>query len=166
MMMSHRLGASVSGRFFLENPRNLRPQAVLLYVGIAGVKLTQLGGARSLGDMDVLAWRPATGLVYAVECKSLRSDRTCGEIGERLREYSDGDVDGKRTPLQRHRDRVSFLEANRQRLADFVGVPVDRLHLRSALVTEQLAPMQFAGKAREMLDLVTDYELLEQVLPQ
>ena len=35
-MMSHRLGASVSGRFFLENPRNLRPQAVLLYVGIAG----------------------------------------------------------------------------------------------------------------------------------
>ena len=130
------------------------------------VRLTRFGGGQSLGDVDVLAWQPATGLVYAVECKSLRCDRTCGEIGERLKEYSAGTVDGKRTPLQRHLDRVSFLEANRQRLADFVGVPVDRLQLRSALVTEQLAPMQFSGKARDVLDLVTDYELLEQALPQ
>ena len=130
------------------------------------VKLTRFGGAKSLGDVDVLAWQPATGLVYAVECKSLRRDRTCGKIGERLKEYSDGTVDGKRTPLQRHRDRVSFLDANRQRFADFVGVPVGRLQLRSALVTEQLAPMQFSGKAREVLDLVTDYELLEQALPE
>ena len=129
------------------------------------VRLTRFGGAKSLGDVDVLAWQPATGLVYAVECKSLRWDRTCGEIAERLKEYSDGTVDGKRTPLQRHLDRVSFLEANRQRLADFVGVPVDRLQLRSVLVTEQLVPMQFSGKAREMLDLVADYELLEAALP-
>lgn len=130
------------------------------------VKLTQLGGAESLGDVDVLAWQPATGLVYAVECKSLRCDRTCGEIGERLKEYSEGTVGKKRTPLQRHIDRVSFLDANRQRLADFVGVPVDRLRLQSALVTEQIAPMQFSGRARDVLDLVTDYELLEQALRQ
>lgn len=130
------------------------------------VKLTRLGGAESLGDVDVLAWQPATGLVYAVECKSLRCDRTCGEIGERLKEYSEGTVGKKRTPLQRHIDRVSFLEANSQRLADFVGVPVDRLRLRSALVTEQIAPMQFSGKARDVLDLVTDHELLEQALRQ
>jgi len=129
------------------------------------VWLTRLGGAESLGDVDVLAWRPDTGLVYAVECKSLRFDRTCGEIGERLKEYSAGTVDGKRTPLQKHLDRVSWLEANRQRLAAFVDVPVDRLRLRSALVTEQLVSMQFSGEAREVLDLVTDYELLEQALP-
>ena len=129
------------------------------------VGLTRLGGAKSLGDVDVLAWRPATGLVYAVECKSLRFDRTCGEIGERLKEYSAGTVDGKRTPLQKHLDRISYLRANCQRLADFVGIPVDRLQLRSALVTEHLVPMQFSGKAREVLDLVTDYELLEQTLP-
>ena len=125
------------------------------------VGLRRLGGGKSLGDVDVLAWQPATGLVYAVECKSLRYDRTCGEIGERLNEYSSGAVDGKRTPLQKHLDRISYLRANPQRLADFVGIPVDRVQLRSALVTEQLVPMQFSGRAREILDLVTDYELLE-----
>lgn len=129
------------------------------------VGLTGLGGAKSLGDVDVLAWQPATGLVYAVECKSLRFDRTCGEIGERLKEYSAGTVDGERTPLQRHCDRISYLRANPQRLADFVSIPLDRLQLRSALVTEQLVPMQFSGRAQETLDLVTDYELLEAALP-
>ena len=128
------------------------------------VSLTRLQGEALLGDVDVLAWQPVTGLVYAIECKSLRFDRTCGEIGERLAEYSDGTVDGKRTPLQKHLDRISYLEANRERLADLVGIPVDRLQLRSALVTEKLVSMQFSGKAREMLDLVTDYELLEATL--
>ena len=129
------------------------------------VSLKRLGGASSLGDVDVLTWQPVTGLVYAVECKSLRFDRTCGEIGERLAEYSAGTVGGKRTSLQRHLDRISYLEANRERLAGFVDMPVDRLRLRSALVTEKLVSMQFAGKAREMLDLVTDYELLEAAFP-
>lgn len=74
------------------------------------VALTRLQGPQSLGDLDVLAWRPEDGLVYAVECKSLRFDRTCGEIGERLKkEYSAGTVGGKRTPLQKHLDRVSWL---------------------------------------------------------
>ena len=125
------------------------------------VSLTRIGGDDSLGDIDVLAWQPATGLLYAVECKSLRFDRTCGEIGERLAEYSAGTVKGKRSPLQKHLDRVSYLEANRNRLAALIRVPLDRLQIRSALVTEQLVSMQFSGKARQMLDLVTDLELLE-----
>ncbi|MDE0241438.1 MAG: hypothetical protein OXQ84_14815 [bacterium] len=128
------------------------------------VGLTRLGGEKSLGDVDVLAWQPATGLVYAVECKSLRFDRTCGEIGERLVEFSAGTVDGKRTQLQKHLDRISYLRGHPQRLADYLGIPVDRLRLRSALVTEQIVPMQFSGRAREVLDLVTDYELLEAEL--
>lgn len=128
------------------------------------VSLKRFGGEESLGDIDVLAWQPVTGLVYAVECKSLRFDRTCGEIGERLAEYSAGIVDGKRSPLQKHLDRISCLDANRQRLADLVGIPEDRMQLRSALVTEQLVSMQFSGTAKEMLDLVTDYELLEAAL--
>ena len=31
--------------------------------------------------------------------------------------------------------------------------------------SEQLVSMQFSGEAREVLDLVTDYELLEKTLP-
>ena len=126
------------------------------------VSLTQLRGEAELGDIDVLAWRSDSGLVYAIECKSLRFDRTCGEIGERLAEYSTGTVDGERTPLQKHLDRISYLEANREWLSHLMDIPVERLQLRSALVTEQLVPMQFAGIAQEMLDVVTDYELLEE----
>ena len=129
------------------------------------VNLTRFGGDDTLGDVDVLSWQPTTGLVYAIECKSLRFDRTCGEVGKRLAEYSAGTVGAKRTPLQKHLDRMSCLEANCERLADFTGISVARLQLRSGLVTEKLVSMQFGGKAREMLDLITDYELLEEALP-
>ena len=127
------------------------------------VSLSRFGGDDSLGDVDVLAWQQATGLVYAIECKSLRFDRTVGEIGERLAEYSVVAVEATRSPLQKHLDRISCLEDNRERLAEFTSMIVDRLQLRSGLVTERLVPMQFGGQAREMLDLVTDYELLEEV---
>lgn len=128
------------------------------------LKLTRLGGAADLGDIDVLAWRRESGLIYVVECKSLRFDRTCGEIGERLAEYALGTVDGKRTPLQKHLDRFSFVQANREQLTLLTHIPIERIELRSALVTEKLVPMQYSGEAHEILDLVTDYQLLEQDL--
>ena len=126
------------------------------------LSLTKLGSEEELGDIDVLAWRTDTGLVFAIECKSLQFDRTYGEIGERLAEYSTGMVDGTRTPLQKHLDRVSYLEANQERLSHFTGIPVGSLQLRSALVTEKLVPMQFAGAAQKTLDLVTDFDLLDE----
>ncbi|MDE0001131.1 MAG: hypothetical protein OXQ29_00355 [Rhodospirillaceae bacterium] len=126
--------------------------------------LRQFGGAKSLGDVDVLCWLPSSGVVYAIECKSLRFDRTLGEIGERLAEYATGTVEEKRTPLQKHLRRISFFKANRKALADFTGIPERRLRLRSGLVTEGLGSMHFGGDAREMLDVVTDYELLEDQL--
>ena len=129
------------------------------------VSLTRFGGDDSLGDVDVLGWQRVTGLVYAIECKSLRFDRTIAEVGGRLAEYSAGTVGAKRTSLQKHLDRMSCLEANRERVADFTEIPLDLLQVRSGLVTENLGSMQFGGKAREMLDLVTDYELLEDALP-
>ena len=129
------------------------------------VNLTRFGGDDSLGDVDVLSWQPATGLVYAIECKSLRFDRTIAEVGERLAEYSAGHVGAKRSSLQKHLDRMSCLEENRECIADFTKISLDRLRLRSGLVTENLVSMQFGGKAREMLDLVADYELLEDALP-
>ena len=82
-----------------------------------------------------------------------------------MAEYSAGTVGEKRTPLQKHLDRMSCLEANRERVADFTAIALDRLQLRSGLVTENLVSMQFGGKAREMLDLVADFDLLEDALP-
>ena len=99
-------------------------------------------------------------MLYVIECKSLRFDSTLGEVGERLAEFAAGTVEGKRTPLQKHLDRMSFLEANRKALAGFTGISEPQLRLRSALVTEGLGSMQFGGEAREKLNVVTDYELL------
>ena len=128
------------------------------------VSLTRFGGADSLGDVDVLCWRPSSGVVYVIECKSQRFDSTFGEIGERLEEYSVGTTNGKRTLLQKHLDRIAYFHANRQVLADFTGIPEDHLKMRSALVTENLGSLQFGGEARERLDVVTDYELLSDRL--
>ena len=124
------------------------------------VSLTRFGGADALGDVDILCWCLTSGVVYVIECKSLRFDSTLGEIGERLREFAVGVVKEKRTPLQKHLDRMAFLQANCEALAHYTGIPETRLRLRSALVTEGLGALQFGGDARKMLDVVTDYESL------
>ena len=59
---------------------------------------------------------------------------------------------------------MAFFRANRQALEDFTGIQKSRLKLRSALVTENLGSLQFGGDARERLDVVTDYQLLNDQL--
>ena len=63
------------------------------------VGLARFGGAASLGDVDVLCWRPSSGVVYAIECKSLRFDSTLGEIGERLSTPVEDSAKGRRKRL-------------------------------------------------------------------
>ena len=125
------------------------------------VNLTCLGGS-NLGDIDVLAWRPDTGVVYVIECKRLLVDRTIGEIGERLTEYTTLAETGGRTPIQKHLDRISYLESSRNQLAQLTNIPVERLQLCSVLVTDKLVPMQFSERVLKKLDLVTDYALLDK----
>lgn len=122
------------------------------------VQMTELGGGADLGDVDVLAWREETELVYAIECKRLMYDRTMGEIGRRLRDYTDSNRDGKRTPIQKTLDRMTFLRNNTEVLEQFIGLRVGRGTIRSALVTDDITPMQFSQRVRERLDLVVDYE--------
>ena len=124
--------------------------------------LTSLGGGSELGDIDVLAWQLHTNVVYVVECKRLMLDRTIGEISERLAEYTNVVDAGGCTPIQRHLDRMSYLHSNRKRLAQLTNIPVESMKLRSALIADKLVPMQFSKRALRMLDLVTDYSLLEE----
>lgn len=77
-------------------------------------------------------------------------------------EFAAGTLDGGRSPLQKHLDRMAFLEANRKELENFTGIPASQLQLRSGLVTEALGPLQFAGDAQKFLDVVTDFQLLEE----
>ena len=126
------------------------------------VSLTRLGGSGELGDIDVLAWRPKTGLVYAIECKRLMFDRTIEEIGKRLNEYAPANETGEKTPVQRHLDRLEFLRFNPHRLVELTRISLDDLKLRSALVTERLVPMQFSKRTMRMFDLVIDYAMLNE----
>ncbi len=123
----------------------------------AEVRMTELGGGADLGDVDVLAWHTETGSVYAIECKRLMYDRTVGEIGRRLRDYTDSNSDGERTPIQKTLDRMTFLRNNTGVLEQFIGLRVGKGRIRSALVTDDITPMQFSQHVRERLDLVVDY---------
>ena len=125
------------------------------------LKMTELGGGADLGDIDVLVWRRDSGVVYAIECKRLFTDRTVGEIGERLAEYSVVPGADNKTPLQRHIDRLVYLRANIQAVARFTSMPSQSIRLSSALVTDQITPMQFSSEVSRELDVVTDYENIE-----
>lgn len=127
----------------------------------ADVKLTQLGGGQELGDVDVLAWHPTTGLVLAIECKRLQKARSIGEIGERLHEYATlAPTGGKRTPIQKHLDRLTFLRAEPNGLVALTGISVERMKLRNVLVTDHLVPMQFSRKAMAMVDQIEEFSNL------
>ena len=123
----------------------------------ADVEMSELGGDVKLGDIDVLAWRTGTGPVYAIECKRLVHDRNLGEIGRRLRDYTDSSRGGRRTPIQRTLDRVTWLKANTGGLEGITGLIVSKETVSSALVTDDITPMQFSRRVRETLDRVVEY---------
>jgi hypothetical protein len=129
------------------------------------LKMTELGGTPVLGDVDALAWNPKHEVVYAAECKRLLFARTVGEVGERLREYTSvATRGGDRTPIQKHLDRMTFLRSALPALSKLTGIAADKIKLRSALVTDYLVPMQFSKKASQLVDVVTDIDLLESAV--
>lgn len=129
------------------------------------VNMTEVGGTKAMGDVDALAWNQLTGVVFATECKRLLFARTVAEIGERLREYTVIAAPGEdRTPIQKHLDRIFFLRTAGPALSKVTGIPADKIVLRSALVTDYLAPMQFLKDAGKLLDVITDVSLLDEVV--
>ena len=127
------------------------------------INLTQIGGAANLGDIDVLAWNPDDGLVFVVECKCLRIDRTYREVAERLSEYIDGTVDGNRTQLRKHLDRIDFLKCNVTQLSKFIELQEKPLKIRSVLITQNITPLKFFDALKDKIDFVSNYGELEQV---
>lgn len=129
------------------------------------VKITELGGTKAMGDVDVLAWHVPSGVVVAIECKRLQMARSIGEIGERLAEYGEvAPAGAKRTPIQKHLDRLDFLRDNSERLARTTHIPIERVLLRSALVTDHLVPMQFSKRAGALVDVIADFDAIATLL--
>jgi hypothetical protein len=126
--------------------------------------MTRLGGVAKDGDVDALAWDPAAGDVFIIECKRLLADKTVGEIAERLVEFGPDhrERSGGRRPTRRHLDRVEILRKRLPQLAAATGISEDRIRIRSCLVTSALVPMQFQEEAAGYFDVVIDFDGLER----
>jgi hypothetical protein len=119
--------------------------------------MTLFNAKKELGDVDVLAWSEE-GDVWIIECKRLLLDRTVGEVGERLADYTTTGMRNKRrTPIQKHLDRLSFFESNKETLTKLTGIDPVKIRLHSALVTSEIVPMQFSKSMSPLVDIVTDY---------
>jgi hypothetical protein len=107
---------------------------------------TILGAAfKRYGDVDVLAWNPATGRILLIECKDLQFGKTFGEIAEQLAEFrGQTRADGSPDKLRRHLDRIDVLTTHADALAKFVGVLTANA-IEGHLVFKNPVPMQFAG---------------------
>jgi len=113
------------------------------------VKLTWLLGRsldRNYGDVDVLAWRPETGRVLAIECKDLQFNKTLGEVAEQLADFR-GEVrqNGKPDLLKKHLDRLDVLNGHGGAIAQKLKL-MSTMMLEGHLVFRNPVPMQFAWK--------------------
>jgi hypothetical protein len=111
---------------------------------------------RDYGDIDTLAWDPASGRLMVIECKDLHFHKTLGEIAEQLSDFR-GVVksDGKRDLLRKHLDRLDVLERNKDRISARLGL-TSKIEIQGYIVFRNAVPMQFAwekirGKVKLLL---------------
>ena len=99
---------------------------------------------RNYGDVDVLAWRPSSGRVLAIECKDLQFNKTLGEIAEQLSDFRGvTNADGKRDALKRHLDRLEVLAAHRSEVSATLKLATPA-QIEGHLVFKNPVPMRFA----------------------
>jgi hypothetical protein len=111
------------------------------------VKITRLlrqGFDRDYGDVDVLAWNPASGRVLIIECKDVQFRKTYGEIAEQLADFRGGHrSDGKPDDLRKHLDRMDVIRQHLAAVATFTGM-CEGIQPESHLVFRNPVPMEFA----------------------
>ena len=127
--------------------------------------MTAVRGDAKLGDIDVLAWNPGTGVVVMIECKRLRKDKTVGEVGERLHEFAVEPSSDEVSALGKHLRRLAYLRSDgRKYVAQLTRIPQQKLRIQGGLVTDTATPMAFDNACRKTLGLVADVAALERRL--
>jgi hypothetical protein len=101
--------------------------------------MTLFGADQKYGNLDTLAWKTDSPIVYAVECKRLRAAKTVAEIGEQLREFHGAELDR----LSRHLRRCRWLEEHPDAVRRITKLTTKRIKIVPALVTSTIVPMQF-----------------------
>jgi hypothetical protein len=112
-----------------------------------GVRLTKIVGRRlerDYGDIDVLAWRAASGRVLAMECKDLQFHKTIGEVAEQLADFR-GEIgsDGKPDHLRRHLNRLEVLAAHHAAVSKALNL-ASPIQIEGHVVFRNPVPMKFA----------------------
>jgi hypothetical protein len=101
---------------------------------------------RDYGDVDVLAWNPASGRVLIIECKDVQYRKIHGEIAEQLADFrGEATADGKRDDLRKHLDRVDLVTRHLPAVSKHIGATIPN-GVESHLVFKNPVPMEFALK--------------------
>ena len=98
---------------------------------------------RDYGDVDVLAWNPATGRVLLVECKDLHFPKTMGEIAEQLADFR-GELNERGRPdhLRKHLNRYALANDHATEVQRFTGLVVAP-HIECHVVFRYPVPITF-----------------------
>jgi hypothetical protein len=103
----------------------------------------------SLGDIDVVAWRPGGQTLWVIEAKDLGLTRTAAEVADRIRDFSPGErAPGKKTKLQRHLNRLAFVREHQGAALAKLGLPSSAT-IRGAVIFSAPQPMMFAAPPQE-----------------
>lgn len=134
------------------------------YLTEGEVEMAKLGSPKKegLGDVDVLAWDVATGVVLVIECKRLMTAVTVREVLQRLEDFR-GNREEKDS-LGRHLRRVDWLTKHPEALSKYIAIPVASIRLIPLLVTSETVPMQFFAEMKLAVSNVVPYDELEQYI--
>ena len=139
-----RAGHKLGDAFNIEVASYLEQRGLKARANIRPGALAKTKNIPSLGDIDVVAWRPGGKILWLVEAKDLSLSRTVAEVADRIRDFSPGErAPGKVTKLQRHLNRVAFMRQHTGTTFAGVGLPEDA-HMRGAVVFSAPQPMMFA----------------------
>ena len=102
------------------------------------VAMTELRASETLGDVDVLAWKPG-GDVQIIECKRLQLARTVAEVAELCKRFR-GEENDK---LRKHVRRAEWIRSNPGCLSSIVRFRADPARITDRIVTNVHVPMTY-----------------------
>ncbi len=102
------------------------------------VKMSELGGDKELGDIDVLAWN-GNQEVLVIECKRLQLARTIGEIADVCRRFRGEAMD----ELAKHVRRIEWIRVNAVRLKKILNFKPVSSEIDDRLITNVQVPMSY-----------------------
>lgn len=113
-------------------------------VEIRVTRFLNRGFDRDYGDVDVVAWQPASRRILMIECKDVHYRKTYGEIAEQLADFRvELRSNGRPDYLRRHLDRIAVISQHLDAVSSFTGItPVE--NVESHLLFRNPVPMEFA----------------------